>query len=223
MSESVPGPSILHKYFSPENRMAEVICGLIMVLTFTATTGAMFEGTTPHALLIAVVGCNLAWGIVDGVTYILGNLMTRGARSRLILEMKRKPNDPHTAELLASRIDTVLGNLLTPDQHEQLHAWILQGAANAEPGPTRLKKEDLYTALACFLIVFGATIPVVVPFLLFRNDAIALRVSNGLILVMLFAMGWRWAKFANLNRLRAGLSLLGLGVVLVLITIVLGG
>src|SRR5580765_4503260 len=119
MSQSVPGPSLLHKYFAPENRMAEVICGLIMVLTFTATTGAMFEGTTPHALLIAVLGCNIAWGIVDGVTYVLGNLMNRGARARLILAVKQEPNDPHIKDVVASRINTVLGDVLTPSQHEQ--------------------------------------------------------------------------------------------------------
>ncbi|HEX4796081.1 MAG TPA: VIT1/CCC1 transporter family protein, partial [Humisphaera sp.] len=183
----------------------------------------MFEGTTPHALLIAVLGCNIAWGIVDAATYILGNLMTRGARARLILAVKQRPDDPHTAEVVTSRIDALIGDLLTPAQHQQLHQWILQGAADAEPEPTRLKKEDLYTGLACFLIVFGAAIPVLVPFILIRNEAVALRVSNGLILAMLFGVGWRWARFANLSRVRTGLSLLGLGLVLVLITIVLGG
>src|SRR4051795_10725136 len=97
MSSLVPGPSILHRHFAPENRMAEVICGLVMVLSFTATTSAVFEDTTPHALLVAVLGCTIAWGIVDGVTYILGNLMNRGARSRLILKIKSAPDDPQVS------------------------------------------------------------------------------------------------------------------------------
>jgi len=223
MSEPVPGPAIIHRYFSPENRLAEVMCGLIMVLSFTAATSATFEGTTSHALMIAVLGCNIAWGIVDGMTYILGNLMNRGARARLITTLKLSPDDPDVYSVAESRLHGVLGDLLTPVQRRQVHRWILDGAARVEPEPTRLKKEDLFTGLACFLIVFGATIPVLVPFAFIKNEAIALRVCNGLILAMLFAIGWRWAAFANMSRLKTGLALLATGIVLVLITVALGG
>jgi hypothetical protein len=223
MSRLVPGPLILHRHFAPQDRMAEVICGLVMVLSFTAATASIFQNTTSHALLIAILGCNISWGIVDGVTYVLGNLLNRGARSRLIHQIKSNPNDPHVSQDIASRIETVLGELLTPQQSQNLQQWIMQGAARVEPQPTRLKKEDLYTAAACFVIVFGAAIPVLLPFLLIKNEVTALRVSNGLILAMLFAIGWRWAPFANMNRVATGLGLLSLGVVLVLITVALGG
>jgi hypothetical protein len=223
MNEPIPGPMIINKYFSPENRLAEVICGLIMVLTFTATTGAAFEGTTPHAMLIAVLGCTVAWGIVDGVTYILGNLMNRGARGRLIMTLRDEPDDMKTLAVVTSRIDAVFGDLLTSEQRQQVHRWMLDGVMRVEPEPVHLKKEDLYTGLACFLIVFGAAIPVLVPFIFIKNESLALRVSNALILAMLFAMGWRWAAFANLSRVKTGLSLLAIGVVLVVITVALGG
>ncbi len=223
MNEPIPGPRIIHRYFAPEDRLAEVICGLIMVLTFTATVGGTFEGTTPHALLIAVLGCNIAWGIVDGATYVFGNLMNRGARARLIKTLTRTPDDPRVAAVVTARLDATLGDLLTPDQHQQVRRWILDGAARVEPEPTRLRKEDLYTGLACFLIVFVATIPVLLPFLLIKNDVLALRVCNGLILVLLFTTGWRWAAFANMNRLKTGLALMAVGFVLMIITIALGG
>lgn len=223
MSESVPGPAIIHKYFAPEDRLAEVICGLIMVLSFTAATSGVFEGTTPHALLVAILGCNIAWGIVDGVTYVLGNLMTRGARARLIQTIKNSPHDPNVAAVVESRLEAILGDLLTPVQRQQLHGWILDGAARVEVEPTRLRKEDLFTGLSCFAIVFAAALPVLIPFLLIRNEVIALRVCNALILAMLFGIGWRWARFANMSRLKSGLAFLGMGIVLVVITVALGG
>jgi VIT1/CCC1 family predicted Fe2+/Mn2+ transporter len=174
-------------------------------------------------LLIAVLGCNIAWGIVDGVTYILANLMNRGARARLIATLKKSPNDPIATELANSRIDAVLGELLTPAQRQQLHQWVLEGVERVEPEPIRLTKADLYTGLACFLIVFGAALPVLLPFLLIPNEFVALRVSNGLTLAMLFMIGWRWAGFANMSRLKTGAALLAMGVVLVVITVALGG
>jgi hypothetical protein len=223
MSNPIPGPSFFHKYLAPEDRLAEVICGLIMVLSFTAATGAILEGATPHALLFAVLGCNIAWGIVDGVTYVLGNLMNRGARARLILALQRAPDDGRSAQAVAARIEDTLGELLTPEQRGQVLQWIVQGVTCIKPEPTRIKKQDLYTGLVCFLIVFGTAIPILLPFLLFKNEVHALRVSNGLILAMLFAMGWRWAPFANMSRLKTGLALLTMGFVLVVITLALGG
>jgi hypothetical protein len=223
MNDVSPAPSFLNRHFAPEDRLAEVICGLVMVLTFTATTSATFEGTTPHALLIAVLGCNIAWGIVDGVTYILGNLLVRGARARLITRLKHAQADPAAVALAGERLDAVIGDLLTPAQRQQVLQWVIEGAKSVEPEPAKLKKGDVLTGVACFLIVFGAALPVLVPFVLIDNEAAALRVANALMLLMLFVIGWRWAKFANLNRWKTGLALLGLGLVLVGITVVLGG
>ncbi len=220
---TIPGPSFVHKYFAPEDRLAEAICGLIMVLSFTAATGALLEGAAPHALLIAVLGCNIAWGIVDGVTYILGNLMNRGARARLIQTLQRTPDDPNGAQAVQTRIDDTLGQLLTPEQRQQVQQWILEGVPRLVPEPVRIKKADLYTGLVCFVIVFGTTIPVLLPFILLKNQVHALRISNALTLAMLFAIGWRWAGFANLSRLKTGLALLAMGLVLVVITLALGG
>ena len=109
------------------------------------------------------------------------------------------------------------------EQPQQVHRWILEGVLRIEPEPAGLKKQDIYTGLACFLIVFGATIPVLLPFVLIKNEAVVLRVPNGLILGMLFTVGSRRAAFANMNRLKAGLALLAMGVVLVVITLLLGG
>lgn len=220
---STASRSFIQRYFAPENRLAEVICALVMVLTFTATTGGTFEGTTPHAMLMAVVGCNIAWGIVDGVTYVLGNLMNRGERARLLTVLKHAPDDPETTARVWNRLDSVLRPMLTEAQVAQVHQWVIEGAAGVTIEPVRLKREDVYTALACFVIVVGATLPIVAPFLLIRNDVVALRVSNGLALAMLFGVGWRWAGLVNSSRWKTGLGLLALGVVLVGLTIVLGG
>ncbi len=86
-----------------------------------------------------------------------------------------------------------------------------------------LAKDDWLGALAVFLLVFLSTFPLVIPFLVFRNVHVALRVSNAIALVMLFLAGYEVAKHAGYHPWRAGLSMVLLGVVLVGITIVLGG
>ena len=50
-----------------------------MVLSFT---GSMSAATADRAdvreMLVGAIGCNLAWGIVDAVMYVMNALLTRG-------------------------------------------------------------------------------------------------------------------------------------------------
>ena len=92
------------------------------------------------------------------------------------------------------------------------------------PPPPKLQRDDWKGALAVFLLVTLSTFPLVLPFLFMTDAQRALRWSNGVALAMLWAMG---------AALRPGRRLPGagsprsrwsaLGVVLVAITIALGG
>ena len=63
----------------PMDRISEVLFGLIMVLTFTCTLGvATATQIQVRTMLFAALGCNLAWGIIDGAVYLLARLNERG-------------------------------------------------------------------------------------------------------------------------------------------------
>ena len=57
-----------------------------MVLTFTLGAGLEVQEGPDAArqLLIAALGCNLAWGIIDGVMYVMNAMSERGRRQRLL-------------------------------------------------------------------------------------------------------------------------------------------
>ena len=74
-----------------------------------------------------------------------------------------------------------------------------------------------------FLLVVLSTFPVVVPFLVFRTVPLAMRVSNAIAVVLLFAGGLVLARHAGLRPWRTAFSMVAVGVTLVAITIVLGG
>jgi len=86
-----------------------------------------------------------------------------------------------------------------------------------------LTKEDLYGALACFWLVFISCLPAAVPFLIFSKPHVALRVSNFLLIAMLFLLGQKWAQYAHTNRLVAGMAMVTIGLALVGVAILLGG
>ena len=100
---------------------------------------------------------------------------------------------------------------------------MLKHIAHVRISRTKLTKEDLYGATACFWLVFISCLPAALPFLFFSRPHLALRVSNFLLIALLFLVGQKWAQYAGTNRLLAGIAMVALGLVLVGVAILLGG
>jgi hypothetical protein len=161
---------LLSAYLEPAERLVEVVCGLVMVLTFTLTAGlSVSDGPAGvRTLLTAAVGCNVAWGIIDGVTHVMARLVARGPQSRI-------------------------------------------------------EARDLLGAFEIFAIDVLCTLPAVVPFLVLDEPMLALRWSNALLMLGLFAAGYVWAGLAGRHRVWSGLALALIGGGLVALAIALGG
>jgi hypothetical protein len=78
----------------------------------------------------------------------------------------------------------------------------------------RLSRQDYLGALAVFLLVFLCTLPVVLPFLFLQEAWFALRVSNGIAIVMLFLTGYTLGRHSG-HPWRVGVSMVVVGLVLV--------
>ena len=74
-----------------------------------------------------------------------------------------------------------------------------------------------------FLLVFLSTLPVAIPFLVFHRVALAMRVSNLIAIVMLFAMGYAFARLTGRGVWFWSASMVVLGLMLAGLTIALGG
>ena len=83
--------------------------------------------------------------------------------------------------------------------------------------------DDAWAGLAVFWLVFLTALPAVLPFLVLRDARIAMRVSNAMLIGLLFYVGWRWATYTGASRWRTGLFMALLGVALVAVAIALGG
>ena len=69
--------SLVHRYVDPATSLGEILFGLIMTLTFTLGAGIIIEDEGREGarqLLIAVIGCNIAWGVIDGALYLVNQL-----------------------------------------------------------------------------------------------------------------------------------------------------
>lgn len=86
-----------------------------------------------------------------------------------------------------------------------------------------ITREDGATMFAVFLLVVGSAVPAALPFLVFPDPHQALRASNALMVVVLFAAGWRYGHHIGMRPWLSALVLTAIGVSLVAIAIPLGG
>ena len=220
MSDELPRSS--KRVLEPNERISEALFGLIMVLTFTGSLSVAEAGRAEvRTMLIGALGCNTVWGIIDGVLYLMGCLAEKG-RGLAILLAVRKANDPQDAQrLIADALPSVVASVLQPAELEAMRQRLNQ--LPEPPDRARLRKDDWLGAVGVFLWVFLSTFPVVIPFLVMRDAGPALRVSNGVAIVMLFLTGYAYGKCIDRQPWLTGLSMVVLGCVLVGLTMALGG
>jgi VIT1/CCC1 family predicted Fe2+/Mn2+ transporter len=83
--------------------------------------------------------------------------------------------------------------------------------------------KDVKIAVGIFLLVFLSTFPVAIPFAFIQNVQQALRISNLVAIILMFICGWLLARYGGYNKFLMGFTMTLLGIILVAITIVLGG
>jgi hypothetical protein len=215
--------SFIARYLDPASRLGEVLFGLIMALGFTGAVRLGHEEADNRALFIGILGCNLAWAIVDGVMYALTALFERGRKLRLMRSVLAAPTEEAALQAIRDEIDGPLLALTTPDELRRLHLGVLALVRRAAPEKLRIHREDLLGAWAVTLLIAVSTLPIVVPYLLFADPELAVRVSHGIALGMLFLLGMWWGQVVGGNPLVVGTALTVLGFLLVLLTIAMGG
>jgi hypothetical protein len=217
--------NFVQRHLDPASRMGEVLFGLIMVLSVTLTAGlTVREGKSGvRELLVAALGCNIAWGIIDAIMYVMNCMTERSVKARLVRAIQSAPDTQGALNIVRDEVEPELETLAEPEDREAFYRAMLKYLSHVETMPTGIKKQDFYGGLACFWLVFVSCLPAAAPFLIFSDPVRALRVSNFLLLVMLFVVGRKWADYANTNRLVAGLSMVAIGLLLVGVAIALGG
>jgi VIT1/CCC1 family predicted Fe2+/Mn2+ transporter len=210
------------RVLEPIDRISEVLFGLIMVLTFTGSLSAAESGQAEvHMMLVGAIGCNVAWGLIDAIMYLMGCLSDRAAdiRTASAIRSSRNPDDAGVA--IAAALPPVVASALEPADLRRIHAKVMQDLPSLDH--PRLHWDDWLGAIAVFLLVFVSTIPVVLPFLFLSDAVVAIRVSNAIAIAMMFATGYAFGRVAGYRPLLMGGSMVLLGAVLVALTIALGG
>lgn len=211
------------RVLEPIDRITEVIFGLLMAMTFIGSLSVATSGREEvRTMLIAALGCNLAWGLADAVIYLM-RTWTERTRNRTLMQRLQGSADPRNGQgLIAAELPPRIATALSPEGLEMLRLHLLREAAGA-PARARIGWGDIKGALATFLLVVLATFPLVIPFLLIDQTGPAIRASNAVALVMLFVSGWMLARYSGGSPWAGGIALAVVGTALLFAIIALGG
>jgi hypothetical protein len=206
----------------PTDRFSEVVFGVVMAMTITGTVRVAGAGEQDiRHLLYAAAGCNLAWGIVDAVMYVITSLADRGWTYRLVGAIRGARDVDAGRRIVAENLPGGLADVLPTSVLEGVRTAIADGARHA-PRP-RVTRGDLAGALGVFSLVVLATLPVTLPFVFLSDVALALHLSQGIGLTLLFLSGSALGHYAGFGAWRSGFVMLAIGVALVSLVIALGG
>lgn len=210
------------RLLDPIERLSEILFGLVMALTFTGSLSVADAGRDDvRAMLIGALGCNLAWGVIDGVFYLMGRLaeMSHGL---MTYRAVREADDAEDARhLIADALPSVLTTIMQPAELDSIRSRLK--AMPEPPLQARLRKDDFKAALGVCLLVFFSTFPIVLPFMFMDTVQGAMRVSNAIAITMLFLTGFAFGRVTGRHPWLMGLAMVLLGGILVAITIALGG
>jgi hypothetical protein len=219
--------AFVHRYLDPSESLLEILFGLIMA--FTITAGARLL-SAPHELVvgelaIAVLGCNLAWGIIDGGFYLLGTIFNRNRRISFVRRLQGAANEAEAMKLVREEFEFELEDeqAISPDDQADLYAHLLNRFRRAKTARAHLHRRDYVAALLIVMLVTATAIPGLIFLAVVRDPMHALRMANIAQIGLLFAVGYGWASFTAAAPWLAGVIITILGLLLTVIAVALGG
>jgi hypothetical protein len=215
--------TFVHRYLDPVDSLGEVLFGLIMTLTFTLGAGLLLNPDDIRSLVVAMIGCNVAWGVIDGALYLIGSLFSRNRRIHFVNKLRRTSGEQEAMAAIREEFGLEDEPTLRPDDPAAFHRVLLDIMRHAGTERARLRAQDFMAAAIIAVIVALTALPGVLPFLVLKDGYLALRIANLIQVCLLFVVGVRWARHTGANPWTTGFALAGLCVALVAVAVALGG
>lgn len=217
--------SFIERFLEPSEWLGELLFGLIMVLTITLGADVLIA-SGPNAsreILKSVLGCIFAWGLIDAMIFVMNSMFERSRSAWLIAAIQRAASEQHSMAIIRKELDPRLEGISSEEERLRLYRNVLEHVKSARVPKTTIQHKEFGGAFVTFLLVMISGVPAVVPFVLISDRYVALRVSNALLLVLLFLVGFFWARQAKTSPWLTGTIVLLIGMIMVGIAKLFGG
>ncbi len=216
-------PKFVLRYLDHAGILGEILFGLIMALGIIGAVRLGVDNLTNRSMFIAILGCNLAWAVVDGVMYVLVDIFEQGRRHRLARRIQAESSDEKALQLIHEELGEQLEPLSSQEALKTFYADVLRNVRGAGPLKSSLSKETFLGGVMSAFVIMVATAPILIPYLVIPEPRTAVRISEGIAVALLFLLGAWWGRVVGTSSFKVGIALTTIGGVLVGITILLGG
>lgn len=213
---------VMHRYLTTAETLTEVVFGLLMALTIANTIWylrAVDRDQVAMVVLVATLGCNIAWGLADGTLMVLRDYYDRARFARMLARGKEGVDED---DLRSEIGDSIIG-VLDEKGQEQVEKALLRYAAKEGTLDYSLRLRDGLDVIMCVVLNVLTVFPIVLPFALLPSPGDAILASNAIGIAMLFLIGFAWARESFRNRLLAGGLMALIGFALLTVLVALGG
>ena len=210
-------------YTGPGLVLQELLYGFIMALIFVSA--AQFEimhFSSNTDLILAIIGMNTAWGIVDMVIFSLVDRFDQREYVRII-ESKEDVDDEYIKKLIHYNLSGTLIDVLDEKDEIRIVKEILRSRLEPEED---LKKErrSLYIGnFLCFVYTISTVIPVSIPLLLIEDMGTACLWSSLVSAAFMFLIGYLMHEYTGVNKWLMGLIVASIGMGITFLALILGG
>jgi len=206
---------------TPIDRVSEATYGVIMTLTIVSVLPTVGDASR-EALLLAAMGCNLAWGLVDALMLLVRLRVESLHKHNRLAALRQLNDEPSFRAGLEEFLPGVLLDRLPGDDIWGLRQQLLDTSLGTG-APPRPGAEVYLAALLVVALVFCSTLPLVLPLWLIGDQLLALRVAQGVGLGMLLLLGVLLARWAGDESWLGAVGFAVLGLAMTLLCILLGG
>ncbi len=196
----------LGRYLRPEDSMLEVLGGVIVVLATVNTLVVTRDRHGVDQLLEASFTVAIAWGLIDAALGLFGTVYHRKYQERTILAV-RETDEAGGLAIISGVFDDELMELADPAMRDAFYRHLTEQARQEQPKRAALNRDDLIAAALTLGLMFSATLPLSIPLYFLDDPDIALFAMNAMGFIFLFIIGWLWAEYTTLSRLKLGLAL----------------
>jgi hypothetical protein len=198
-------------YFAIGDRLGEAFYAVWMVVVSIGLLNSGGQITPDHIAYVVGVAfvVNFGWGIIDGVTVMLTNIIDRVERDRIVHDLRTGRGEAATRAAL-DHLDGTIAAVLDEPERRRLVAEVARGRPGSDPHKTPYwpGQEDWLYALGIVGIDVAFVVPVAAPIILVPDVQTAVYISRLIATAMFAWIGARYARNLN-HRLWPAMLLLG--------------
>jgi VIT1/CCC1 family predicted Fe2+/Mn2+ transporter len=216
---------VLTRHIRPINALQELIYGLVMSLATISVVSLTIglDESTRHTLALSVLGVNITWGLADMLIFSVLESFDRSRHRKVIDWVFSEPDEDWALDAIRDDLSGTIIARLDPADRERIYLDVLESGNRAlEPHP-KFSLSVLKGSLIAFMITVAASFPVVLTVMLVNPIELAHTAASAIAVLLLFLTGFVWAPLAGISRWRAGVALMGIGLLITLSTLFIGG